>query len=62
MEVLCARPAINPSLPIEKVNIAKNDYHLINSINPNSLRKFGERVEKCLVERGVDRPTMGDVL
>jgi len=76
MEVLCARPAINPSLPREKVNIAEwamhwqrrgmlgqiIDHHLVNTINPNSLRKFGETAEKCLADQGIDRPTMGDVL
>jgi len=76
VEVLCARPAINPSLPRDKVNIAEwamhwqskgmlgqiIDHHLVNSINPNSLRKFGETAAKCLADQGIDRPTMGDVL
>ncbi|XP_060960260.1 receptor-like protein kinase THESEUS 1 [Cannabis sativa] len=76
MEVLCARPAINPTLPREQVNIAEwamnwqkkgrlekiIDPHLIESINLDSLRKFGETAEKCLAEYGVERPTMGDVL
>ncbi|KAH8508555.1 hypothetical protein H0E87_010609 [Populus deltoides] len=30
-------------------------------INPNSLRKFGEIVEKCLKPQGADRPNMIDV-
>lgn len=76
MEIICARPAINPSLPREQVNIAEwgmnwqkkgklekiIDPHLIGLINLESLRKFGETVEKCLAEYGVERPTMGDVL
>ncbi|KAL5711043.1 hypothetical protein ACHQM5_021542 [Ranunculus cassubicifolius] len=76
LEVLCARPAINPSLPREQVNIAEwamhwqkrghleriIDPHLMNSVNLDSLRKFGETAEKCLAEYGVERPTMGDVL
>ncbi|GLT93113.1 hypothetical protein SLE2022_109180 [Rubroshorea leprosula] len=76
MEVLCARPAINPALPREKVNIAEwavhwqkrgmleriIDPHLLGSINLESLRKFGETAEKCLGEHGAERPTMGDVL
>ncbi|KAM7272118.1 hypothetical protein ACFE04_031332 [Oxalis oulophora] len=76
LEVLCARPAISPSLPREQVNIAewamnlqkKNqlekiiDSRLIKCINLDSLRKFGETAQKCLAEYGVDRPTMGDVL
>ncbi|KAL5976212.1 Receptor-like protein kinase THESEUS 1 [Asimina triloba] len=76
MEVLCSRPALNPILPREQVNIAEwamgwqkkgmldhiMDSALVGKINPSSLRKFGETAEKCLAEHGVDRPTMGDVL
>ncbi|KAL7228830.1 hypothetical protein ACSBR2_007506 [Camellia fascicularis] len=75
MEVLCARPAINPALPREQVNIVEwamsrqkkgqleqiVDTH-IGSINLDSLRKFGETAEKCLGEYGNERPTMGDAL
>uniref|UniRef100_A0ACD5TKY4 Uncharacterized protein n=1 Tax=Avena sativa TaxID=4498 RepID=A0ACD5TKY4_AVESA len=38
------------------------DQLIAGTIRPESLRKFGETVEKCLAEYGVDRPTMGDVL
>ncbi|XAR66324.1 Non-specific serine/threonine protein kinase [Bertholletia excelsa] len=76
MEVLCARPAINPSLPREQVNIAEwamfwqkkghlehiIDPRLAGSLSLDSLRKFGETAEKCLAEYGSNRPTMGDVL
>lgn len=76
MEVLCARPAINPALPREQVNIAEwgmywqkrgllvkiIDQHLVGSVSLDSLRKFGETAEKCLAEHGIERPTMGDVL
>ncbi|PIA38948.1 hypothetical protein AQUCO_02700262v1 [Aquilegia coerulea] len=76
MEVLCARPAINPSLPREQVNIAEwamhwqkrghlehiIDPHLKKSVTLDSLRKFGETAEKCLADYGIERPTMGDVL
>ncbi|RVW57239.1 probable receptor-like protein kinase At2g23200 [Vitis vinifera] len=76
LEVLCARPAINPSLPREQMNLAEwvmvwqkkglleqvIDPLLVGKVNLNSLRKFGETVEKCLKEDGTDRPTMGDVM
>ncbi|XVE87053.1 hypothetical protein DITRI_Ditri18aG0085100 [Diplodiscus trichospermus] len=75
LEVLCARPAISPTLPREQVNLAQwgmlcmkkglleqiVDPSIKVEINPNSLRKFAEAAEKCLQEDAVDRPTMGDV-
>ncbi|XP_027340618.1 receptor-like protein kinase THESEUS 1 isoform X2 [Abrus precatorius] len=76
MEVLCTRPALNPVLPREQVNIAEwamswqkkgmldqiMDQNLVGKVNPSSLKKFGETAEKCLAEYGADRPSMGDVL
>ncbi|KAG0477223.1 hypothetical protein HPP92_014064 [Vanilla planifolia] len=76
MEVLCARPALNPVLPREQVNIAEwamnwqkrgmleqiVDTALVGKINPASLKKYGDTAEKCLAEQGIDRPSMGDVL
>nr|PNR48068.1 hypothetical protein PHYPA_012541 [Physcomitrium patens] len=76
MEVLSARPAINPALPREEVNLADwaikyykagmldqiVDEKLRDTINPDSLKTFGDTVEKCLQEQGIDRPSMGDVL
>ncbi|KAL0926629.1 hypothetical protein M5K25_002868 [Dendrobium thyrsiflorum] len=76
MEVLCARPALNPVLPREQVNIAEwamnwqkkgmleqiMDPDLVGKINPASLKKYGDTAEKCLAEQGIDRPSMGDVL
>ncbi|KAA0033700.1 putative receptor-like protein kinase [Cucumis melo var. makuwa] len=75
-EVLCARPAVDPLLAREQVNLAEwalhwqrkgmlekiVDPHLVGQINPNSLKKYGETAEKCLADYGIDRPTMGDVL
>lgn len=76
MEVLCTRPALNPVLPREQVNIAEwamawqkkgmldeiMDKNLVGKVNSASLKKFGETAEKCLADYGVDRPSMGDVL
>ncbi|XP_043724642.1 probable receptor-like protein kinase At5g24010 [Telopea speciosissima] len=76
LEVLCAKPAIDPLLSREQVNLAEwgmqwqkkglleqiIDPHLVSKINPKSLKKFGETAAKCLADYGVDRPTMGDVL
>ncbi|MFS7963338.1 putative protein kinase RLK-Pelle-CrRLK1L-1 family [Helianthus anomalus] len=76
MEVVCSRPALNPVLPRDQVNIAEwaltwqkkgmldqiMDGNLAGKVNPASLKKFGETAEKCLAEYGVDRPSMGDVL
>ncbi|XP_052206430.1 receptor-like protein kinase THESEUS 1 [Diospyros lotus] len=76
VEVLCARPALNPVLPRDQVNIAEwamcwqkkgmldqiMDQTLVGKVSPASLKKFGETAEKCLAEHGVDRPSMGDVL
>lgn len=76
MEVLCTRPALNPVLPREQVNIAEwamawqkkgmldeiMDKNLVGNVNSASLKKFGETAEKCLADYGVDRPSMGDVL
>ncbi|KAJ8764233.1 hypothetical protein K2173_005973 [Erythroxylum novogranatense] len=76
LEVLCARPAINALLPRDQVNLADwvmlckekdmleeiIDPKVKGQINPNSLRKFSETAEKCLLQNAFDRPTMGDVL
>lgn len=76
IEVLCARPAINPALPREEVNMAEwalgwqrkgmldkiIDPYLVGRISRESLKKFGETAQKCLLEKGYDRPVIGDVL
>ncbi|PKA63901.1 putative receptor-like protein kinase [Apostasia shenzhenica] len=76
LETLCARPALDPALPRDQVNLAEwamqwkrkgqvekiIDPRLLGTINGDSLNKFVEAAEKCLSECGVDRPSMGDVL
>ncbi|XP_073024895.1 probable receptor-like protein kinase At5g61350 [Primulina eburnea] len=75
-EVLCARPALDPALPREQVNLAEwakqenakgviekiVDPTIAGTTSKDSLLKFVEAAEKCLAEHGVDRPSMGDVL
>lgn len=76
LEVLCARPALNPALPREQVSIAEwamswqkkglvvqiVDPALSGKISAASLKKYGDTAEKCLADHGSDRPGMGDVL
>ncbi|KAL5556918.1 hypothetical protein UlMin_039154 [Ulmus minor] len=64
LEVLCARAAIDVTLPREQMNLAEwgvrckqkgllediVDPSIKGQINPNSLRKFSETAEKCLQE------------
>jgi len=38
------------------------DKNLVGTIGANSLRKFGETAEMCLIEKGRDRPKMTEVL
>ncbi|PHT55591.1 putative receptor-like protein kinase [Capsicum baccatum] len=76
IEVICARPVINPSLPKDQINLAEwamrfqqkkcletiIDPQLAGQYSTESLMKFGEIAEKCLAEEGKSRPTMGEVL
>ncbi|KAK4755492.1 hypothetical protein SAY87_009249 [Trapa incisa] len=75
-EALCARPALNPNLPKEQVSLADwaqhchrkgtlehiIDPHIKGKINPECLKKFTDTAQKCLLDSGIDRPSMGDVL
>lgn len=75
-EVLCARAAVNPTLPKEQVNLRiwarRNqvsgtldtivDPTLKGQIVPESLRKFGEVAESCVRDEGAQRPSMADVI
>ncbi|XP_065873094.1 probable receptor-like protein kinase At5g24010 [Euphorbia lathyris] len=76
LEVVCARPVIINSSRTEEMNLAEwgMNWHkkgqletiidpgLVGSINPSSLRKFGETAEKCLRGSSVERPVMQDVI
>ncbi|KAH6791241.1 hypothetical protein C2S51_006247 [Perilla frutescens var. frutescens] len=75
-EVLCARPPIIPSLPREQVNLAEwakfcfrkgtleqiLDSNLKGQIAPECLSKFVETAIACLKDKGIDRPSMNDVV
>jgi len=75
-EALCARPALNPSLPKEQVSLAEwalynkrrgtlediIDPSIKGKMNPESLVKFADAAEKCLSDLGFERPSMNDLL
>ncbi|KAF8399634.1 hypothetical protein HHK36_015503 [Tetracentron sinense] len=75
-EVLCARPAVNRILPKEQISLAEwarqchrkgtldqiIDPYLRGKISPECLKKFGEIAESCLLDQGIERPAMGDVV
>ncbi|OWM67045.1 hypothetical protein CDL15_Pgr000497 [Punica granatum] len=75
-EIICARPALNPTLPKEQVSLAEwaahchrkgmvdqiIDPHLKGKIAPECFKKFAETAMKCVSDQGIDRPSMGDVL
>jgi serine/threonine protein kinase len=75
-EVLCGRPVIDPSLPKDQINLAEwalrwqrqrsikmiVDPRLEGDYSVESLKKFAEIAEKCLMDEGKNRPTIGGVL
>ncbi|KAL4558899.1 hypothetical protein LXL04_037104 [Taraxacum kok-saghyz] len=75
-EVLCARPALNPSLPKEQVSLADYalqsarkgtleemvDPHLKGKIKAEAFNNFTDCSIRCLSDHGMERPSMGDVL
>ncbi|GJW24979.1 receptor-like protein kinase ANXUR1 [Tanacetum coccineum] len=75
-EVLCARPALNPSLPKEQVSLADYalqcarkgtleemvDPQIKGTIKPEAFKKFTDCSLRCLADHGMERPSMGDVL
>ncbi|WVZ61860.1 hypothetical protein U9M48_011670 [Paspalum notatum var. saurae] len=76
LEVLCARPVINPTLPRDQINLpewalkwkrqslleAIVDPRLDGNYTLDSVRQFSEIAEKCLADEGRSRPSMGEVL
>ncbi|XP_071741864.1 receptor-like protein kinase FERONIA [Rutidosis leptorrhynchoides] len=75
-EILCSRPALNPTLPKEQVSLAEWAQHchkkgildqiidpnLKGKISPECFKKVAETAVKCVADQGIDRPSMGDVL
>ncbi|GAA0151192.1 hypothetical protein LIER_09967 [Lithospermum erythrorhizon] len=75
-EIVCARPALNPTLPKEQVSLAEWAFHcyqkgtldqtvdpyLKGKIAPECFKKFVETAVKCVADVGTERPSMGDVL
>ncbi|GLU01795.1 hypothetical protein SLE2022_190790 [Rubroshorea leprosula] len=75
-EVLCGRPALIQDVSKEKVSLAHwarsfylkgkldeiVDRNLAGQIAPIALQKFGEVAERCVRDKGTERPTMSDIV
>ncbi|GLT31646.1 hypothetical protein SLA2020_063680 [Shorea laevis] len=75
-EVLCGRPALIQGESKEKVSLAPwarsyflkgeldqiVDRNLAGQIAPIALQKFGEVAERCVRDKGTERPTMSDIV
>ncbi|KAG5610129.1 hypothetical protein H5410_021410 [Solanum commersonii] len=75
-KVLCARPALDRSLPREQVNLTDCEMNsqekrqlqhiidpdLLGEVRLDSFRKFGETTMKCIAESGADIPSIGVAL
>ncbi|KAJ6860932.1 receptor-like protein kinase FERONIA [Populus alba x Populus x berolinensis] len=73
-EVLCARPAINRSaVPASLAELARQshsngtineiiDPYLDGKISPDCLKNFVDVAVRCLLENGIERPSMTDVV
>lgn len=76
LEVLCGRPAVDPSLPYEQANLAAwarlcyaegtvekiVDSNLDGQISPECFDRFAETAAACVREKGIERPAMSDVV
>ncbi|XP_057962936.1 receptor-like protein kinase FERONIA [Malania oleifera] len=75
-EVLCAKPPLDKSLARNEMCLSEwaRSYHksgrldqivdpcLRDRIAPECLKKFEEIAYRCLLDQGIERPTMGDVV
>ncbi|KAA8547899.1 hypothetical protein F0562_004328 [Nyssa sinensis] len=76
VEVLCAKRAVDYKLGVDKASLAHwfkscirkrtldqiIDPFLLGRIAPECLRKFVEIAQNCLLDQGIERPSMGDVV
>ncbi|KAA8547900.1 hypothetical protein F0562_004329 [Nyssa sinensis] len=76
LEVLCVRRAVDCKLGVDKASLAHwvkscirertldqiIDPFLLGRIAPECLRKFVKIAQNCLLDQGIERPSMGDVV